>query len=83
MFILGFKNEDLHTLVFHSARLENFGSRGASEEEDFSRSSDIGEQREAKMGARKNENEGGEGGFSRSSLKCPSTASCLFYLPKG
>ena len=54
-----FKNEDLHILVFHSARLKSFRPRGASEEEAFSKSSDIGEQREAKRGA-KNENEAGE-----------------------
>ena len=54
-----FKNEDLHILVFHSARLKSFGPRDASEEEAFSRSSDIGEQGEAKREA-KNENEAGE-----------------------
>ena len=54
-----FKNEDLHILVFHSARLKSFRPRGASEKEAFSKSSDIGEQREAKRGA-KNENEAGE-----------------------
>ena len=59
MFILWFKNEDLHILVFHSARLKSFGPHGASEEEAFSKSSDIREQREAKRGA-KNENEIGE-----------------------
>ena len=53
------KNEDLHILVFHSARLKSFGPRDASEEEAFSRSSDIGEQGEAKREA-KNENEAGE-----------------------
>ena len=46
-------------LVFHSARLKSFRPRGASEEEAFSRSSDIGEQGEAKREA-KNENEAGE-----------------------
>ena len=45
-------------LVFHSARLKSFGPRDASEEEAFSRSSDIGEQGEAKREA-KNENEAG------------------------
>ena len=81
-----FKNEDLHILVFHSARLKSFRPRGASEEGAFSKSSDIGEQREAKRGA-KNENEageradrerewgrgggGGERGFYRRSPKCP------------
>ena len=54
-----FKNEDVLILVFHSARLKSFGPRDASEEEAFSRSSDIGEQGEAKRGA-KNENEAGE-----------------------
>ena len=54
-----FKNDDLHILVFHSARLKSFRPRGTSEEEAFSKSSDIGEQREAKRGA-KNENEAGE-----------------------
>ena len=54
-----FKNEDLLILVFHSARLKSFRPRGASEEEAFSRSSDIGEQGEAKREA-KNENEAGE-----------------------
>ena len=47
-------------MVFHSARLKSFGPRDASEEEAFSRSSDIGEQREANRGT-KNENEAGEG----------------------
>ena len=54
-----FKSEDLHILVFHSARLKSFGPRDASEEEAFSRSSDIGEQGEAKREA-KNENEAWE-----------------------
>ena len=54
-----FKNEDLNILVFHSARLKSFGPRDTSEEEAFSRSSDIGEQGEAKREA-KNENEAGE-----------------------
>ena len=49
----------MHILVFHSARLKSFRPRGTSEEEAFSKSSDIGEQREAKRGA-KNENEAGE-----------------------
>ena len=49
----------MHILVFHSARLKSFGPRDASEEEAFSRSSDIGEQGEAKREA-KNENEAGE-----------------------
>ena len=49
----------MHILVFHSARLKSFGPRDTSEEEAFSRSSDIGEQGEAKREA-KNENEAGE-----------------------
>ena len=49
----------MHILVFHSARLNSFGLRDASEEEAFSRSSDIGEQGEAKREA-KNENEAWE-----------------------
>ena len=63
MFILWFKNEDLHILVFHSARLKSFGPRDASEEEAFSRNSDTGEQREAKRGAKKwkRDRGGGEG----------------------
>ena len=65
MFILWFKNEDLHLLVFHSARLKSFGPRDASEEEAFSRSSDIGEQREAKRGAKKWKRDRGERGRER------------------
>ena len=62
MFILWFKNEDLHILVFHSARLKSFGPRDASEEEAFSRNSDTGEQREAKRWAKKwKRDRGGEG----------------------
>ena len=63
MFILWFKNEDLHILVFHSARLKSFGPRDASEEEVFSRNSDTGEQREAKRWAKKwkRDRGGGEG----------------------
>ena len=49
----------MHILVFHSGRLKSFGPRDTSEEEPFSRSSDIGEQGEAKREA-KNENEAGE-----------------------
>ena len=49
----------MNILVFHSARLKSFGPRDTSEEEAFSRSSDIGEQGEAKREA-KNENEAGE-----------------------
>ena len=62
MFILWFKNEDLHILVFHSARPKRFRPRGASEEEAFSRSSDIGEQRETKTEAKKWKRGRGEGG---------------------
>ena len=83
-----FKNEDLHILVFHSARLKSFGPRDTSEEEAFSRSSDIGEQGEAKREA-KNENEAGERerrrggeekGFYRRSPKCPK--SCYIIISR-
>ena len=86
----------MHILVFHSARLKSFGPRDTSEEEAFSRSSDIGEQGEAKREA-KNENEAGERerreteggggggggeerGFYRGSPKCPK--SCYIIISR-